>query len=55
MNVYHIKKQDKNAVIIIEEDLILSPDFLYFFTQVYKAFTNDLRVGAVNFMRFLNI
>lgn len=40
--------KDKNAVIIIEEDLILSPDFLYFFTQVYNAFTNDLRVGAVS-------
>ncbi|RNA19337.1 O-linked-mannose beta-1-2-N-acetylglucosaminyltransferase 1-like [Brachionus plicatilis] len=35
-------------VIIIEEDLILSPDFLYFFTQLYDTFTKDPNIAAIS-------
>ena len=39
---------NKDSVIIIEEELILSPDFLYFFSQVYDSYINDPNVAAVS-------
>lgn len=41
-------EKDKQVVIVIEEELILSPDFLYFFTQVYDIFINDANLAAVS-------
>lgn len=38
---------NKESIIIIEEDLILSPDFLYFFSQVYDSYINDPNVAAI--------
>lgn len=35
-------------VIIIEEELILSPDFLYFFIQLYDTFTRDSNLAAIS-------
>lgn len=40
--------KDKDSVIVIEEELILSPDFLYFFSQVYDSYINDPNVAAVS-------
>lgn len=40
--------KERKAAIVIEEDLILSPDFLYFFSQLYETFMNDARIGAVS-------
>ena len=42
----------KDSVIIIEEELILSPDFLYFFSQVYDTYINDPNVIAVSGWNF---
>ncbi|CAF0720231.1 unnamed protein product [Brachionus calyciflorus] len=42
-----VDKQKEN-IIIIEEDLILSPDFLYFFTQMYDTFTKDPNLAAIS-------
>jgi len=38
---------DKNQVIVIEEDLILSPDFLYTLALLYETFRKDETIGAV--------
>ena len=35
-------------MIVIEEELILSPDFLYFFSQVYDIFISDPQVAAIS-------
>ena len=40
--------KEKQAVIVIEEELILSPDFLYFFSQVYDPFMSDPNLVAVS-------
>ena len=40
--------KDKESLIIIEEELILSPDFLYFFSQVYNIYINDPNIAAVS-------
>lgn len=40
--------KDKVNVIVIEEELILAPDFLYFFTQVYDIFMNDPNLAAIS-------
>ena len=50
--------RDKKSVVIIEEELILSPDFLYYFSKVYDVYINDDSIGAVsawNFNSFLQI
>lgn len=39
---------DKMSVIVLEEELVLSPDFLYFFTQVYDIFMNDPDLVAIS-------
>lgn len=36
------------SVIVLEEELVLSPDFLYFFTQVYDIFMNDPDLVAIS-------
>ena len=41
-------EKEKQSLIVIEEELILSPDFLYYFTQVYDAFMNDPTVAAIS-------
>jgi len=41
-------KPEVPALIVIEENLILSPDFLYFFAQVYDIFMNDAKLTAVS-------
>jgi hypothetical protein len=40
--------KDKDAVVIIEEDIIVSPDFLYYFAQLYDVFMNDDSLAAVS-------
>ena len=40
--------RNKDSIIVIEEELILSPDFLYFFSQLYEAYINDPTVAAVS-------
>lgn len=40
--------KEKQNLIIIEEELILSPDFLYFFTQLYDTFINDPSLAAIS-------
>ncbi len=50
--------KDKTSAIIIEEDLILSPDFLYFFSNVYDIYIKDPNVIAIsswNYNSFLQI
>ena len=44
--IVHLK--DKHSIIVIEEELILSPDFLYFFSQVYDVYINDPTVSAIS-------
>lgn len=41
-------KKDAKNVIVIEEELILSPDFLYFFSQLYEIFMNDPNLIAIS-------
>jgi hypothetical protein len=56
MDIYHkaLKKmwnlidKEKKALIVIEEELILSPDFLYFFSQLYDTFMNDPTLAALS-------
>ncbi|CAF0770892.1 unnamed protein product [Rotaria sordida] len=38
---------NKDSVIIIEEDLILSPDFLYVFALLSETFRKDETIGAI--------
>jgi hypothetical protein len=40
--------ESKQSVIVIEENLILAPDFLYFFSMVYDSFINDPNVAAIS-------
>lgn len=41
-------EKEKQHVIVIEEELILSPDFLYFLTQTHSTFVNDPNLVAVS-------
>lgn len=48
-----IKINDKDtintdAIIIIEEEIIISPDFLYYFSQLYDSFMNDASLAAIS-------
>ena len=40
--------KDKKAIIVIEEELILSPDFLHFFIQLYDTFMADDSLGFIS-------
>lgn len=46
--IWELVDKDKQTIIVIEEELILSPDFLYFFTQVHETFMNDHSLAAVS-------
>jgi hypothetical protein len=50
--------KDKPSAIVIEEELILSPDFLYFFSKVYDVYNKDPSVAAIsawNYNSFLQV
>lgn len=41
-------EKERQTVIVIEEELILAPDFLYYFTQVYEIFMKAQDLAAVS-------
>lgn len=42
----HLK--DRNAIIVVEEELIVSPDFLYFLMQLYDIYMVDESLATIS-------